>query len=149
MIRDTFRQRYIHTSVFLSVEDMANWFGLRNFAGNLEGFIHIYIYTYSTYIHSCTVEARVLFTNPPYPTRTIYFCTYCTQPIKVFNPNRTSTLLELHSLKYTYIHINRGTMLLCAILFKSHIYVIDHSIRAWSSLHGFESAIRLVPTLLG
>ena len=23
---------------------------------------------------------------------------------KIFNPNRTSTLLELHSLKYTYIH---------------------------------------------
>ena len=31
-----------------------------------------------------------------------YIHTYI-QPIKVFNPNRTSTLSDLHSLKYTYI----------------------------------------------
>ena len=28
----------------------------------------------------------------------------CIQPFKIFTPNRTSTLLELLSLKYTYIH---------------------------------------------
>ena len=34
----------------------------------------------------------------------IHTLTACSQPINVFNPNRTSTLLDLHSLIHPYIH---------------------------------------------
>ena len=48
--------------------------------------IHTYLHTYiHTYIHTYTLTA-------------------CSQLINLFNPNRTSTLSDLHSLKYTYIH---------------------------------------------
>jgi len=66
------------------------------------------IHTY-TYLRTDlrTDEARVLFTYPFYPD--ISFVSNCNQSITAFNPIRTDTLLELHSLKYTYIHTYLNT----------------------------------------
>ena len=54
-------------------------------------FTHIQIFIH-TYIHICI--GRTVNTYYTY-------CTYCTF---ISNLNRTSTLIDLHSLKYTYIH---------------------------------------------
>ena len=63
------------------------------------------IHTY-TYLRTDlrTDEARVLFTYPFYPD--ISFVSNCNQSITAFNPIRTDTLLELHSLKYTYTYLH-------------------------------------------
>ena len=69
--------------------------------------IHTYIHTFCTYIH-CVLKTIVNsnYLHKPRKLLHTYIHTYIhtLQLINLFNPNRTSTLSDLHSLKYTYIH---------------------------------------------
>ena len=53
----------------------------------------------------------------------IYIVSNCSQPIKVFKPNRTNTLLDFHSLKYTYIYTCIHTYIYTYIHTYIHTYI--------------------------
>ena len=95
----TIHHTYIETIQFCSLMD------LYSFKYSYIYTVHIYS-TYTQYIHIHTYMHTVLFTYLSIlPGPYICYLTTCSQPIKVSNPNRTTTLSDLHSLKYTYLHI--------------------------------------------
>ena len=60
--------------------------------------VHTYIYRLAYWWSASVINLSIL--PGPY----ICYLTTSSQPIKVFNHNRTSTLSDLHLFKYTYIH---------------------------------------------